>query len=119
MALPTVQKKWIIQGGQKGLDEIHFVEGPVPKVDDYGVLVKLHAAGLNPRDFGIATPGVSLIFTQFSIFSPLSFHLSLHSFANNCFTRSSLLLASTFRLLVDQMALVKLSQWAPRSQSGS
>ncbi|PON26972.1 menadione-induced gene-6 [Trichoderma gamsii] len=58
MALPTVQKKWIIQGGQKGLEEIQLIEGPIPKVDDYGVLVKLHAAGLNPRDFGIATPGL-------------------------------------------------------------
>lgn len=67
MALPTIQKKWIIQGGQKGLDELHFTEGPIPKVDDYGVLVKLHAAGLNPRDYQIPQPGVSKIFILLSL----------------------------------------------------
>lgn len=64
MALPTVQKKWIIQGAQKGIDDIRFVDGPIPKVDDYGVLVKLHAAGLNPRDYQIPS-GVSVILTIF------------------------------------------------------
>lgn len=119
MALPTVQKKWIIQGGQKGLEEIQLIEGPIPKVDDYGVLVKLHAAGLNPRDFGIATPGVSVISIQSSIFSPTSFFCHRINSLTNVYTRSSSLSASNSQLLVDQMALVRLLQWGPRSQSGS
>jgi hypothetical protein len=72
MALPTVQKKWIIQGREKGLDEIQLVEGPIPKVDDYGVLVKIHAVGLNPRDYQIPYPGVSVIFLLCSILSSVS-----------------------------------------------
>ncbi|KAK1758898.1 NAD(P)-binding protein [Echria macrotheca] len=55
MALPTTQKKWIINGTQKGLDELQYTEGPVPKVDDYSVLVKLHAASINYRDILIPT----------------------------------------------------------------
>ncbi|KAL7893215.1 hypothetical protein HDV63DRAFT_414213 [Trichoderma sp. SZMC 28014] len=64
MALPTVQKKWIIQGAQKGIDDIRFVDGPIPKVDDYGVLVKLHAAGLNPRDYQIPSGGFAFSFNM-------------------------------------------------------
>ena len=57
MALPNSQKKWIINGTTKGLDEIQFTEGPVPKMDDFSVLVKLHAAAINYRD--IIIPNVS------------------------------------------------------------
>jgi hypothetical protein len=58
MALPSLQKKWIIEGQARGIDELRFMEGPIPKVDDYGVLVKLHAAAMNYRD--ILIPSVSL-----------------------------------------------------------
>jgi NADPH:quinone reductase-like Zn-dependent oxidoreductase len=58
MIIPTTQKKWVIRGQEKGLDELHFTEGPIPKIDDYGVLVKLHAAAINYRD--ILIPSVSL-----------------------------------------------------------
>jgi NADPH:quinone reductase-like Zn-dependent oxidoreductase len=50
MALPTTQKQWLIAGNKRGLDELQFREGPVPKVTPNGVLVKLHAAALNYRD---------------------------------------------------------------------
>lgn len=53
MALPSTQKKWIIMGREKGLDDLQLVEGPIPKVDDYEVLVKLHAASINPREVQI------------------------------------------------------------------
>lgn len=119
MTLPTVQKKWIIQGGQKGLDELRFIEGPIPKVDGYGVLVKLHAAGLNPRDYQIPQPGVSVILILFSILSHPTFFYHWMYFTNNMTTRRLSLSASNFLLLVDQMALVRLSQWGLRSQSGS
>lgn len=52
-SVPSIQKKWIINGTTKGLDELQFVQGPVPQVDEYGVLVRLHAAALNFRDLMI------------------------------------------------------------------
>jgi NADPH:quinone reductase-like Zn-dependent oxidoreductase len=58
MALPSSQKKWIINGTTQGLDEFQLTEGVVPEVDDYGVLVKLHAAALNYRDILIPTVSV-------------------------------------------------------------
>ncbi|KAJ9605683.1 hypothetical protein H2200_009532 [Cladophialophora chaetospira] len=53
MAIPATQKKWIINGTSKGLDEYHFTQGPVSKVEENKVLVKLHAAALNFRDLMI------------------------------------------------------------------
>jgi NADPH:quinone reductase-like Zn-dependent oxidoreductase len=53
MALPTTQKKWIINGSQRGLDEYEFTQGPVPRIDDHGVLVKMHAASINFRELMI------------------------------------------------------------------
>jgi NADPH:quinone reductase-like Zn-dependent oxidoreductase len=60
MALPTTQKKWVITGQGRGLDEYNFTDGPVPTVGEHGVLVKLHAASLNYRDHLIPKPKVSL-----------------------------------------------------------
>ena len=57
MALPSAQKKWLITGVEKGVDDLQMIEGPIPKVGDYGVLVKLHAAAINYRD--IMIPSVS------------------------------------------------------------
>ena len=59
MTLPSTQKKWIIKGQEKGLDEFELVEGPIPAIDDYGVLVKLHAAALNHRELLIPTVSVT------------------------------------------------------------
>jgi NADPH:quinone reductase-like Zn-dependent oxidoreductase len=53
MALPTTQKKWIINGSQRGLDEYELIQGPVPNVDEQGVLVKMHAASINFRELMI------------------------------------------------------------------
>jgi NADPH:quinone reductase-like Zn-dependent oxidoreductase len=50
MALPSTQKQWILCGTEKGLDEWQFRDGPVPEVGNHGVLVKMHAAGLNYRE---------------------------------------------------------------------
>ncbi|KAL2163780.1 hypothetical protein VTH06DRAFT_5839 [Thermothelomyces fergusii] len=50
MAIPATQKQWIIQGAGKGLDELAYQEGPVPKLGETDVLVKLRAASLNYRD---------------------------------------------------------------------
>jgi NADPH:quinone reductase-like Zn-dependent oxidoreductase len=61
MALPTTQKKWIINGTEKGFDEYTLEEGPITKVDDHRVLVKLHAAGLNYRDILIAHVSFNLL----------------------------------------------------------
>ena len=47
---PRLQNKWVIEGQEKGLDEYKFIQGPIPAVGDYGVLVRLHAASLNHRD---------------------------------------------------------------------
>ncbi|KAH8645401.1 hypothetical protein BX600DRAFT_391358 [Xylariales sp. PMI_506] len=38
MALPSTQKKWVILGQGRGLDGFQFTEGPVPDVDEHGVL---------------------------------------------------------------------------------
>lgn len=60
MALPTTQKKWVIMGQGRGLDEYNFTDGPVPTVGEHGVLVKLHAASLNYRDHLIPKPKASI-----------------------------------------------------------
>ncbi len=65
---PSTQKRWGILGQEKGFDELQFAEGPIPIVDDYGVLVKLHAAGLNYRD--IAIPKASVYPPTFSHLHP-------------------------------------------------
>ena len=50
MAIPSTQKQWILSGTEKGFDEWKYVDGPVPKVTNRGVLVKLHAASINGRE---------------------------------------------------------------------
>jgi hypothetical protein len=62
MALPSVQKKWVIEGQGRGIDELRFTEGPIPKVDEYGVLVKLHAAAMNYRDILIPSVSLAILF---------------------------------------------------------
>ncbi|KAK1752839.1 hypothetical protein QBC47DRAFT_387222 [Echria macrotheca] len=47
---PSKQKQWLVQGKQKGFDELVFQDAPVPKAGDYEVVVKLHGASLNYRD---------------------------------------------------------------------
>ena len=60
MELPKTQKKWVISGTTKEIDEWQLVDGPVPTIDSYSVLVKMHAAAINFRDLMIAR--VCLIF---------------------------------------------------------
>jgi NADPH:quinone reductase-like Zn-dependent oxidoreductase len=50
MALPSTQKQWILCGTEKGLDEWQLRDGAVPLVGSHGVLVRMHAAGLNYRE---------------------------------------------------------------------
>ncbi|KAL2179537.1 alcohol dehydrogenase-like protein [Thermothelomyces heterothallicus CBS 202.75] len=50
MSIPATQKQWIIQGAGKGLDELAYQVGPVPKLGETDVLVKLRGASLNYRD---------------------------------------------------------------------
>ncbi|OIW26318.1 NAD(P)-binding protein [Coniochaeta ligniaria NRRL 30616] len=54
MSVPSTQKQWVITGTDKGFDGLVFKEGPVPKLGENDVLVKLHAASLNYRDLAIA-----------------------------------------------------------------
>jgi hypothetical protein len=61
MNIPSKQKKCVIVGQGKELDELHFIEGPIPEVDEHGVLVKLHAAALNYRDLLIPRVSQKLI----------------------------------------------------------
>ncbi|KAK6383432.1 hypothetical protein LTS17_002724 [Exophiala oligosperma] len=53
MTAPSVQKKWVIHGTKRGLDEYKLEQGPVAKPDGHQVLVKLHAAAINFRDIMI------------------------------------------------------------------
>ncbi|KPI39971.1 Zinc-type alcohol dehydrogenase-like protein [Cyphellophora attinorum] len=57
MALPSTQKQWILCGTEKGLDEWQFRDAAVPQVGSHGVLVKMHAAGLNYREVLIPAGG--------------------------------------------------------------
>jgi hypothetical protein len=50
-------KQWKVQGKQNGFDELVFSSGPIPKVGENDVLVKLHAAALNYRDLIIPKVG--------------------------------------------------------------
>ncbi|KAL2001128.1 hypothetical protein VTN02DRAFT_2195 [Thermoascus thermophilus] len=47
---PSTMKKWTVSGTDRAFDGLSFGEGPVPKVGDYEVLVKLQGASLNYRD---------------------------------------------------------------------
>jgi NADPH:quinone reductase-like Zn-dependent oxidoreductase len=52
-SIPKTTKAWRVQG-LNGFESLKFnKETPVPKVSDYEVLVKLHAASLNYRDLVI------------------------------------------------------------------
>lgn len=46
---PTM-KHWTLKGTENDFDELVFGSGPVPRVGEHEVLVKLHAAALNYRD---------------------------------------------------------------------
>ncbi|KAG9236345.1 hypothetical protein BJ875DRAFT_232267 [Amylocarpus encephaloides] len=49
-SIPKTTQAWTVQG-KDGFDSLKFDQAtPVPKVSDYEVLVKLHAASLNYRD---------------------------------------------------------------------
>jgi NADPH:quinone reductase-like Zn-dependent oxidoreductase len=50
MSLPTTLKQWSVQGTDKDFDGVQFQDGPVPKVGDNDVLVKMRGASLNYRD---------------------------------------------------------------------
>ncbi|KAH8903803.1 NAD(P)-binding protein [Coniochaeta sp. PMI_546] len=54
MSVPSTQKQWVITSGDKGFDGLVTQEGPVPKLGEHDVLVRLHAASLNYRDLAIA-----------------------------------------------------------------
>lgn len=47
---PTTMKQWTVSGTDKDFDGLSFGEGPVPKIGENEVLVKLQAAALNYRD---------------------------------------------------------------------
>jgi NADPH:quinone reductase-like Zn-dependent oxidoreductase len=53
MAIPSTQKRWVIHGTSKGLDEYKLEQGHVAQPDAHQVLVKLHAAAINFRDIMI------------------------------------------------------------------
>jgi NADPH:quinone reductase-like Zn-dependent oxidoreductase len=55
--LPASQKKWILSGTNRGMDEWKLSEGPIPQVTSRGVLVRMVAAALNYRE--ILIPDVS------------------------------------------------------------
>jgi hypothetical protein len=55
--LPASQKKWILSGTKRGMDEWKLSEGPIPQVTSRGVLVRMVAAALNYRE--ILIPDVS------------------------------------------------------------
>jgi D-arabinose 1-dehydrogenase-like Zn-dependent alcohol dehydrogenase len=65
---PSNQKQWIVQDKEHGIDGLVYKEGPVPKVGENEVLVKLHAASLNYRDLII--PRVSVKVEKFLVPEP-------------------------------------------------
>jgi hypothetical protein len=48
---PSTQKQWSVQNKENDFDGLKYDDAPVPKVGENDVLVKLHAASLNYRDF--------------------------------------------------------------------
>lgn len=44
---------WILQG-QNGVDSLEQTSQKLPELEDYDVLVELHAASLNHRDVAVA-----------------------------------------------------------------
>jgi len=61
---PSTQKQWLVQGKDKGFDGLVYQDGPVEKVGENDVLVKLHGASLNYRDLIIPKVG-SMIYIPF------------------------------------------------------
>ena len=55
MSLPTSQKKWVIRGTQKGIDEYDVTEGPIPSVNEHGVPVEPPAPAIDYRYLIIPT----------------------------------------------------------------
>lgn len=51
--LPTSSQAWIVTSTSGGVDALKQETIPVPNIDNYEVLVKLHAASLNYRDLCI------------------------------------------------------------------
>jgi hypothetical protein len=102
MAHPSVQKKWVVMGQGKGLDEYNFTDGPVPSVGEYGVLVKLHAAALNYRDFLIPKPVVRSI-THYDLLYEIGYTFPLLT----CNPRAVIYFMSIFLSLADPMELAK------------
>lgn len=54
---PAKMQQWTVLDKENDFDGMTFGEGPVPKVGDNDVLVKLHAASLNYRDLVIPKVG--------------------------------------------------------------
>ena len=58
--MSTTSKQWVVHNKENGFDELSFSEGPVGKVGENEILVKIHGASLNYRDLII--PKVRLPF---------------------------------------------------------
>ncbi|KAK3367987.1 hypothetical protein B0H63DRAFT_88546 [Podospora didyma] len=50
MSVPTSQKQWLVKGKENDFDGLVYQDGPIPKVGENEVLVKLNGASLNYRD---------------------------------------------------------------------
>lgn len=47
------------KAADRSLQDLNFAEAPVPTPAEHEVLIKVHAAGLNPVDYKIVEGGVS------------------------------------------------------------
>ncbi|MDD1401709.1 hypothetical protein PSA87_08915 [Limosilactobacillus reuteri] len=48
------------KAADRSLQDLNFAEVPVPTPAEHEVLIKVHAAGLNPVDYKIVEGGVSV-----------------------------------------------------------